>query len=123
MTSSQENDILWHTQLGSECKTCSNPTGNTRAKACIRAGKTSLKISETDIKFNASLAWSYSWVLGIATHEFGHAGGLEHDSETSDGCVPTFTGRFTMCGKFNSTNVGWAGHLEDHDIEDANAKY
>ncbi len=121
VSTAQENDILWSTLLQGWTK-CTEPTGTIWAKTCIRFNKSTKIISETDISFNPRKSWSTGRVLGIATHEFGHAGGLEHDPNNSS-CEPDFTGRFTMCEYFTTTNASWAGHLETHDIEDANEKY
>lgn len=55
-------------------------------------------------------------VIGIAAHEFGHAGGWgPHFSETSTQCPSTNSTRHTMCPGSEYYGEKWLRSLEPHD--------
>lgn len=123
VTTSTNNDIHWGDRPSGWNSSCSAYTsaGQGYAKLCKRFNSY-WHITEADMLFNQHrTTWTASIVRGIATHEFGHSGGLNHDQASE--CQGSWPSRYTMCPSTNDTNAHHWSSLEQHDIDDMNQKY
>ena len=119
-----DNDVHWETQPSGWSSKCTRPTGSggSWAVECTKKFKGTTEMSESDIIFNKDKSWDLLLIEGIAAHEFGHSGGLEHD-ELSE-CNPlSDTDRYTMCPGGTIAQKKEKRSLEPNDISDMNQKY
>lgn len=129
--SAQRNGIYWgvvpsNWSRGKCYRPSEHPTDIIYAHTCIKVLKRdNAVLTETDIIFNSTLTWTAAQVRGVATHELGHAAGLEHDPNPPGNpmCSPNELRRWTMCEYWRSNNLSWAATLEQNDIDDVDDKY
>lgn len=116
------NDIHWGDRPAGWNASCSAYTSAAQsfAKACKRFNSY-WHITESDVYFNHLRSWTRASVEGIATHEFGHTGGLNHDHAHE--CTDSPATRYTMCPEIPESDRDEWSSLEDHDIDDMNQKY
>ncbi|MXX81188.1 MAG: hypothetical protein F4Y69_09190 [Chloroflexi bacterium] len=119
-----DNDIHWGSQPSGWGSSCRRPTGSGGSWAieCTKKYSGTSEISESDIVFNKDKSWDTLLVEGIAAHEFGHSGGLVHDTRSECNALSD-TERYTMCPGGTVAQKKEKRSLTSHDITDMNSKY